>query len=200
MLLPSPMVTDLLTPGIPYLEKAVRTLVVYLALIALLRLAGKRTLGSLNSFDLVVLLLLSNAVQNAIIGNDNSLIGGLFGAIVLVLFNYFIVWLLYKHRKVDRAIEGGATLLIRHGKFLEENMRQQLITHSELQAAARRQGIRKLSDIATARLETGGAVTFDLVTPSEEDRRFAEIADRLGRIEAELVRLNAPPGQASTGM
>lgn len=191
MLTPSPIATDLFIPGVPLLEKVFRTVVVYGALIVLLRLAGKRTLGSLNSFDLVVLLLLSNTVQNAIIGNDNSLAGGLFGAVVLIAINYFVVWLLYTHHKAEHAIEGGATILIRHGKYVEENMRRQLITHSELQAAARKQGIYKMSEICTARLETGGAVTFDLAVPSEQDRHFKDLADRLDRIEATLARLDA---------
>jgi len=80
---------DLLVPGIPYLEKALRTLLVYVAVLLGLKLAGKRELSQLNPFDLVVLLLLSNTVQNAIIGNDNSVVGGLFGAAVLLLTNHF---------------------------------------------------------------------------------------------------------------
>src|SRR5690348_5088635 len=108
---PSPLTVDLLIPGVPLLEKAVRTILVYLFLITLLRLAGKRTLGSFNSFDLVVLLLLSNTVQNAIIGNDNSLVGGLFGAIILIAFNWLVVYFLYNNHRVEHAVEGGATIL-----------------------------------------------------------------------------------------
>lgn len=200
MLTPSPIATDLLVSGIPLIEKGARAIVVYVALVGLLRIAGKRTLGSLNSFDLVVLLLLSNTVQNAIVGNDNSLVGGLFGAVVLIAFNYFVVWFLYTHHRAEHAIEGGVTLLIHHGKFMEENMRRQLITRAELQAAARRQGIYKMSEICTARLETGGAVTFDLTVPSEQDRHFQALSDRLDRIEAALARLNGPTDAASTGM
>lgn len=197
---PSPLTVDLLIPGVPLIEKAVRTILVYLFLITLLRIAGKRTLGAFNSFDLVVLLLLSNTVQNAIIGNDNSLLGGLFGAVVLIAFNYLVVLFLYRNHKVEHRLEGGATLLIRHGKYVEENMRKQLITHSELQAAARRQGIYKMSEICTARLEVGGAVTFDLMVPSEQDRHFDEMAKRLDRIEAALGRLNGSSSEASTGV
>jgi uncharacterized membrane protein YcaP (DUF421 family) len=84
------MVYDLLSVGIPLLEKVVRSIAVYLFLVMALRLAGKRELAQLNSFDLVVLLLLSNTVQNAIIGNDNSLLGGLLGATVLLVTNYVV--------------------------------------------------------------------------------------------------------------
>lgn len=197
---PSPLTVDLLIPGVPLIEKAVRTILVYLFLITLLRIAGKRTLGSFNSFDLVVLLLLSNTVQNAIIGNDNSLVGGLFGAVILVVFNYLVVYVLYKNHRLEHTVEGGATVLMRHGKFMDANMRRQLISHAELQAAARRQGINKMSEICTARLEIGGAVTFDLFEPSEEDRHFAELSKRLDRIEAALARINGPADEASTGV
>lgn len=182
----SPIATDLWVPGIPIIEKVARSVIVYFFLIVILRLAGKRTLGQLTSFDLVVLLLLSNTVQNAIIGNDNSLSGGLIGAAVLVALNYLIVRSLYKHKRAERVIEGGVTILLRHGKFLDDNMKRQLITHSELEAAARRQGIQKMSDIRVARLELGGAVTFELNTPTEQDRHIADVIARLERIEAKL--------------
>lgn len=182
----SPIATDLWVPGIPIIEKVARSVIVYFFLIVILRLAGKRTLGQLTAFDLVVLLLLSNTVQNAIIGNDTSLSGGLIGATVLVALNYLIVRSLYKHKKAERAIEGGVTVLLRHGKFIDENMRRQLITHEELQAAARRQGIQRISDIRVARLELGGTVTFELNSPTEQDRHIADVIARLERIEAKL--------------
>ena len=181
--------TDLFVSGVPLVEKGLRTVAVYFFLIGLLRLAGKRTLGSFNSFDLVVLLLLSNTVQNAIIGNDNSLIGGLVGAALLVLVNYLVVRYLYHHRKVERAIEGGATILMRHGKYIDENLDKQLISRSELQAAARRQGIQKMSDVCIAKLETGGSVTFELTSETEHDRHLADVVARLERIECALEKL-----------
>ncbi|MGI8510042.1 MAG: DUF421 domain-containing protein [Gemmatimonadaceae bacterium] len=182
----SPISTDLWVPGIPIIEKVARSVIVYFFLIVILRLAGKRTLGQLTSFDLVVLLLLSNTVQNAIIGNDNSLSGGLIGAAVLVALNYVIVRSLYRHKRAERALEGGVTILVRHGKFLDDNMKRQLITHAELEAAARRQGIQRMSDVRVARLELGGAVTFELNSPTEQDRHIADVLARLERIEAKL--------------
>lgn len=186
MMIMSPISTDLWVPGIPIIEKVARSVIVYFFLIVILRLAGKRTLGQLTSFDLVVLLLLSNTVQNAIIGNDNSLSGGLIGAAVLVALNYVIVRSLYRHKRAERALEGGVTILVRHGKFLDDNMKRQLITHAELEAAARRQGIQRMSDVRVARLELGGAVTFELNSPTEQDRHIADVLARLERIEAKL--------------
>ena len=126
----SPVATDLWIPGIPLLEKVARSVIVYLFLVVVLRLAGKRTLGQVTSFDLVVLLLLSNTVQNAIIGNDNSLSGGLVGAVVIIALNYAIVRILYNHKRVERAVEGGTDILMHHGKFVDAHMRRELITHA----------------------------------------------------------------------
>ena len=193
-----PIATDLWIPGIPVIEKVVRSIIVYVFLVVILRLAGKRTLGQLTSFDLVVLLLLSNTVQNAIIGNDNSLSGGLIGALVLVGFNYVVVRMAYSSHRAERALEGGSTVLMHHGQFRDSVMKRNLITHSELEAAARRQGINKLSDIRVARLEIGGSVTFELETPTQEERNITDILARLERIEAKLTRVNGGPHQAST--
>ena len=183
--------TDLLIPGVSVGEKVLRSIVVYGFLILLLRIAGKRTLGQLTSFDLVVLLLLSNTVQNAIIGNDNSLVGGLLGAVVLIVANYVVVRILYNHRKAERAIEGSTEVLMHHGQFLDQNMKRQLITHAELESAARRQGITRMSDVRVARLEIGGALSFELESPTEHEKHLAELIARLERIEGMLQRLEA---------
>lgn len=187
----TPLFTDLLVPGVSVVEKVVRSVIVYAFLIILLRIAGKRTLGQLTSFDLVVLLLLSNTVQNAIIGNDNSLLGGLLGATVLIIVNYGVVRLLYNHRKAERAIEGSTSILVHHGKFMDDNMKRQLITRAELESAARRQGISRIADVRVARLETGGALTFELQSPTEHEQQLADLITRLARIETMLGRLEA---------
>jgi uncharacterized membrane protein YcaP (DUF421 family) len=183
--------TDLFVSGIPLAEKVLRTVLVYGFLILLLRLAGKRTLGQITSFDLVVLLLLSNTVQNAIIGNDNSLVGGLVGAVVLIGTNFIVVRLLYHHKKAERVIEGSSCVLVHHGKVDESNMKRQLITRSELDAAARKQGIAHLSDVRVARLETGGSITFEVQDPTEHDKHLADLITRLERIELTLERIEA---------
>src|SRR5579884_3106937 len=109
------MWNDLLSPGISVGDKLIRTVIVYGFLLVGLRLAGKREMSQLNSFDLVVLLLLSNTVQNAIIGNDNSLLGGIIGAGALLVINAFVVRTLYHYGKLDK-LEGRPDVLIRNGR------------------------------------------------------------------------------------
>jgi uncharacterized membrane protein YcaP (DUF421 family) len=179
----STMLNDLIVPGIPILEKIIRTFAVYAFLLIGLRLAGKRELGQLNPFDLVVLLLLSNTVQNAIIGNDNSLVGGVFGATVLLAINWAVVRYLYEHPKLARYLEGDADLLIRDGHIREKHLKRELITRAELESAARKQGLEGLHAVETCRLEVGGVLTFTAKTPSVEERRHREIIERLDRLE-----------------
>src|SRR5512133_3943752 len=109
--------TDLYQPDISILEKIIRPILVYIFLIVGLRLAGKRELAQLNPFDLVVLLTLSNTVQNAIIGNDNSFVGGVIGATTLLAVNYVVVRFLYNHEKLDHLIEGDCDELITDGEI-----------------------------------------------------------------------------------
>src|SRR5512138_1736726 len=107
---------SVLMPQVPVIEKIVRPLVVYVVLVVLLRIFGKRELAQLNPFDLVVLLSLSNTVQNAIIGDDNSLLGGLIGAFSLLATNYMVVRFLFRHRRLDQLLEGKPATLIENGK------------------------------------------------------------------------------------
>jgi len=173
---------DLLTPGIPVAEKLVRTFAVYAFLLVGLRLAGRRELSQLNPFDLVVLLLVSNTLQNAIIGNDNSLIGGMIGGGALLLINAVVVRGLYHYGKLD-AIEGRPDTLIRRGRLVRHHLERELITVAELEAAARRQGIASLAHVSECRLETGGALTFIEKQPSETDVRHHEMVGMLGQLE-----------------
>ena len=106
------LLADMFHVEIPLLEKILRPVIVYGFLVVALRVGGKRELAQLNPFDLVVLLTLSNTVQNAIIGNDNSLLGGLLGATTLLLMNYVVVRFLYSHEKIDRLVEGEPEAVI----------------------------------------------------------------------------------------
>ena len=112
--------TSIFTLGAPVAEKILRPMLVYFFLVVVLRVFGKRELAQLNPFDLVVLLSLSNTVQNAIIGNDNSLTGGLIGAFALLAVNYLVVRFLFRHRRLDQIFEGKPTTLIEHGKIVEQ--------------------------------------------------------------------------------
>src|SRR2546425_11078332 len=131
---------DMLHLGLPVLEKILRPILVYAFLVVGLRLAGKRELAQLNPFDLVVLLTLSNTVQNAIIGDDNSVTGGGIGAATLLLVNYVVVRFLYSHDRLDRLVEGAPDVLIDNGGINADNCRRALITLSELESAAPKQG------------------------------------------------------------
>jgi len=182
--------SDLFIPGVSLLEKAVRTLVVYGALLFGLRVAGKRELSQLNPFDLVVLLLLSNTVQNAIIGNDNSVVGGLFGAAILLIVNHVLVRYLFKSGRLD-TLEGSPDILILDGMIAHERLNKELITLAELEAAARRQGIVSLEQVQECRLETGGALTFVAKIPTPEAAQHEELVARLTRIESILEGLQA---------
>ncbi len=147
------------TPDLPVLEKIVRAAAVYVFLLVGLRLTGKRQLGQMSSFDLVVLLIISNIVQNAMIGNDNSVTGGFIGAATILILNYGVARLVISRRGLERLIEGAPTLLIHNGKVIEKNMRHELLTHDELMAALRRQGILAIEEVHVALLEETGAIT-----------------------------------------
>jgi uncharacterized membrane protein YcaP (DUF421 family) len=178
-------------PSVSVPEKVLRTLLVYAFLLVGLRLAGKRELGQLNAFDLVVLLLLANTVQNSIIGDDNSVTGGFVGAAVLLVVNYLVVRFLYRHQALDRMLEGDADVLVQDGKVLEKNLQRELITVGELEAAARRQGIDGLDHVQCARLEVGGALSFVERTPTDEEQRHAELLARLTMLETRIAALAA---------
>jgi uncharacterized membrane protein YcaP (DUF421 family) len=175
--------------ALPVLEKILRPILVYVFLVVVLRLAGKRELAQLNPFDLVVLLTLSNTVQNAIIGDDNSLTGGLIGAATLLLVNYIFVRFLYSHPGVDEIVEGKSDMLMQHGKLDKSKLRKELITLPELEAAAHRQGFDSLTDVDCARIEPGGTISFTAKKPSTDEIRHKELMDRIEMLSGELKQL-----------
>jgi uncharacterized membrane protein YcaP (DUF421 family) len=176
--------TDLWTMGIPILEKAIRTFGVYAGLVILLRLGGKRDLAQLNSFDLIVLLILANVVQNAVIGNDNSLAGGLIGATFLVAVNAVVVRLFRGHKTAVRVFEGDPTLLVRDGEVQEGNIRRLGLRRSDVDVAVRRQGTDRIDQVSKATLEPGGLMLVELY----EEQHDATQAD-IRRIEMKLDQL-----------
>lgn len=186
---------DILVPGIPLIEKIIRPILVYAFLVIALRIAGKRELAQMNPFDLVVLLTLSNTVQNAIIGNDNSVSGGIIGAITLLAANFFVVRFLYKHERVDRIVEGRAALLIDDGRIIRKNLERELITEEELLVACHRQGVEKIEQVEKAILETGGTITVFSRHPTTEESFDASVAERLAKIEQLLTQREQSNGQ-----
>jgi uncharacterized membrane protein YcaP (DUF421 family) len=167
-------------------EKIVRTVAVYLVLAVLIRLAGKRDLAQLNAFDLVVVLLLSNVVQNAIIGPDNSFLGGAIGATVLIAFNALVVRASRNNATLGRALEGSPTVLARDGKWIEEALRHEGLRQADAEAALRRQNANSVKDVESASIEPGGAIIATL----RADLQSATHAD-IARLEAKLDALLA---------
>jgi uncharacterized membrane protein YcaP (DUF421 family) len=175
--------------GVPVLEKILRSLVVYGFLIVALRLAGKRELAQLNAFDLVVLLTLSNTVQNAIIGSDNSVAGGLIGAATLLIVNYLVVRFTYDHAKWDRLVEGEPDVLIDRGRVRLDRLRRELLTRTELETAAHKQGFGSLEEVERAVIEPGGTIFFVGKKPTVDEVQQSELIRRLDGISASLQEL-----------
>ena len=176
-------------PGLPLAEKVLRPVVVYAALVVLLRVFGKRELAQLNPFDLVVLLSLSNTVQNAIIGDDNTVSGGLLGAVALLAANYTVVRFMFKHRRLDQLLEGEPTALIENGKIRNEGLARELLTAAELQTVAHRQGFARLDDIETCVLEPGGTFFIEGRTPPRDERRHRELLERIEQLSRQIEEL-----------
>jgi uncharacterized membrane protein YcaP (DUF421 family) len=188
------MWNDMFGLAVPLLEKMLRPIVVYLALVILLRIFGKRELAQLNPFDLVVLLTLSNTVQNAIIGNDNSISGGLLGAFTLMATNYLVVRFLFQHRRLDEIVEGKSTTLIDGGKVQHKNLASEMLTNTELLTVLHRQGFSDVDEVEQCVLEPGGTFSIKGKEPSQSDARYAELVRRLEGIDARLAQLAAKAG------
>ena len=136
---------------LPILEKLARPVIVYLVLVVLLRIFGKRELAQLNPFDLVVLLSLSNTVQNAIIGDDNSVTGGVIGAFSLLAINWLVVRVLFRSKRLTRAFEGSTTTLVRNGQLDERALARESLTREELLDVIHRQGFQDFHQVQALR-------------------------------------------------
>ena len=187
----SKIVHDMFVLSMPVAEKMLRPIIVYVFLVVLLRIFGKRELAQLNPFDLVVLLSLSNTVQNAIIGDDNSVSGGLIGAFTLLLVNYLVVRFLFRHRRLDQIIEGKPTVLVRDGHVCKDALAKELITVPELRTLARRQGFEGLHEVETCVLEPGGAFIMKRKTPSDDEMKHDAVMQRLDALAAQMGRIEA---------
>ena len=190
---------DMFVLQLPVLEKLLRPVCVYLFLLIGLRLAGKRELAQLNPFDLVVLLTLSNTVQNAIIGDDNTVTGGLLGAAMLLLVNYLVVRFVHRHHGLERLVEGSRDYVIRNGHVLRSHLDKELMSRAELAAAAHRQGIGSLAEVESAVLEPTGTITFVAKKPTSDDIRHHELMDAVEHLRVELTQLRGGKGAADSG-
>lgn len=179
---------------LPIAEKLLRPVLVYLVLIVLLRIFGKRELAQLNPFDLVVLLSLSNTVQNAIIGDDNSVTGGVIGAFSLLAINWIVVHLLFRSRKLTRLLEGRATILVRNGQPDARALERESMTREELLAVIHRQGFEGFHQVHRCELEPNGTFYVEGYDPGAADKRHAELMGRLDAMSRELALLRGGTG------
>lgn len=147
------------TLSVAWWELIARSVIVYIFLIILLRITGKRQIGQLAPFDLVLLLVLSNAVQNSMNGGDNSVIGGVISATTLVALNFGVSYLTYRSKKIEDLIEGQPEVLIHNGRLFQKAMARAKLTHHELNAALREAGCSSIAEVHFAVLENNGSIT-----------------------------------------
>lgn len=181
-------------PGISILEKIIRAVIIYFFVIVGLRIFGKRELAQLNPFDIVVLFLLSNTVQNSLIGNDNSLTGGLIGAAALFIIDYIIVRFIYSNKKAENILEGSSNILVENGVIKTENLKKELITIAELEMSAHKQGFGSLEEIERSEIDPDGAVTFIPKKPTPNEEHYQELLSRIDILTQEVIALKSQIG------
>jgi uncharacterized membrane protein YcaP (DUF421 family) len=174
---------------VPVVEKILRPVLVYLSLIILLRVFGKRELAQLNPFDLVVLLSLSNTVQNAIIGEDNSVSGGIIGAVALLTINWLLTWVLFRAPKIDKALEGSPTTLIRGGEVDEAALKSECLTHVELISVLNKNGFNDPEEVEVCILEPNGTFFVKGKQPTSDQVERAELMSALEGLRAEVIAM-----------
>ncbi|MGC1463439.1 MAG: YetF domain-containing protein [Terracidiphilus sp.] len=174
---------------LPILEKLARPAIVYLVLVVLLRIFGKRELAQLNPFDLVVLLSLSNTVQNAIIGDDNSVSGGVIGAFGLLAINWMVVRVLFRSPRLTRILEGRSVVLVRNGQIDLKALERESLSREELTEVIHRQGFEGLAQVRKCELEPNGTFYVEAYEPSDADKRHAELVAKLDALSSEVALL-----------
>ena len=174
---------------LPLLEKLLRPAIVYLALVVLLRIFGKRELAQLNPFDLVVLLSLSNTVQNAIIGNDNSVSGGIIGAVALLAVNWLVVRALFSSPKLTRMFEGRSTSSSAMARSTERRCSASQLTDEELLDVIHRQGFESIHKVQQCELEPNGTFYVEAFEPSSPIKQHAELLAKLEALQSQVAAL-----------
>lgn len=179
---------------LPILEKILRPVIVYLCLIIFLRLFGKRELAQLNPFDLVVLLTLSNTVQNAIIGDDNSITGGVIGVFSLLMINWVVVRLLFRLPRVNDTLEGTETVLVRKGKVDTAALKKETLTELELLTVIHKQGLNDVSEVELCVLEPNGTFYVEAIKPTLDESRLNELKQSIEQLTREVQQMRAQLG------
>lgn len=183
--------THMFALPLPVVEKLLRPVIVYLVLVVLLRIFGKRELAQLNPFDLVVLLSLSNTVQNAIIGDDNSVSGGVVGAIGLLGINWLVVRVVFRSRRLTRLFEGRATVLVRNGQVDERALNKEMLTREELMDIVHRNGLKHLREVRRCELEPNGTFYVEAMDPSTTEMHHAELVAKIEALTRAVEELKA---------
>ena len=189
--------TDMFHVPVPIVEKILRPVIVYLCLIIFLRLFGKRELAQLNPFDLVVLLSLSNTVQNAMIGDDNSVSGGIVGAFALLTTNWLLTWVLFRAPKVNHALEGSPTTLIRGGEVDVAALKRECLTSEELISVLNKNGFNNPEEVEICILEPNGTFYVKGKQPTSDQLERAELMSVLQGLRAEVIALREQVGGRS---
>lgn len=174
---------------VPILEKILRPMIVYLALIAFLRMFGKRELAQLNPFDLVVLLSLSNTVQNAMIGEDNSVSGGILGAFSLLVINWVLTRVLFHVPKLNATLQGSPTTLIADGVVDYAALRSETLTEDELLSVLHKQGVDTFDEVRRCVLEPNGTFFVEILKPSEEEEEVSEMLLAVRKLTEDVAML-----------
>ena len=193
----SPMFDSMFHLPLPILEKLARPVIVYLVLVVLLRLFGKRELAQLKPIDLVVLLSLSNTVQNAIIGDDNSVTGGVIGAFGLLAVNWLVVRVLFRSQRLTRAIEGRSAILVLNGQVDLKAMERESLTREELLSVIHKQGFEDFDKVRKCQLEPNGTFYVEAFDPSVADKRHDELLARIDALSREVAALRAQPASGA---
>ena len=188
---------DMFALKLSVLEKVLRPVIVYAFVLICLRIFGKRQLAQLNPFDLVVLLTLSNTVQNAIIGDDNSITGGIIGAFGLLAVNWLVVRALFRSPRLTRVFEGKSTVLIRNGKIDKKALERESLTHEELIEVIHRQGFDNLHRVQHCELEPNGTFFVEAFEPSIADTRHDELMAKLEAMSREIAALRRTAEQGA---
>jgi uncharacterized membrane protein YcaP (DUF421 family) len=183
------MIDSMFHMPLPILEKLARPMIVYLVLVVLLRVFGKRELAQLNPFDLVVLLSLSNTVQNAMIGDDNSVSGGVIGAFGLLAINWLVARVLFRSARMTRLLEGRPSVLIKDGRILEKELERESLTREELLSVVHKQGFEDVHKVRTCHLEPNGTFYVEGFDPSVDEKRHGELTAKIDALARELALL-----------
>ena len=168
------------------LEKGIRSALIYLVLVVVLRLFGKRVMAQFTTYDFVVLLLLSNAVQNGLIGNDNSIFGGLIGAGALLAVNALVSWSQFRWHWIDRFVQANPTIIVDDGRLNTRGVDSLRLSPTEVSSLLREQNFHSAREIQHAEVEPTGSLSIQPKDPDKALNHVREVSERLARIETAL--------------